>query len=344
MITKISYGIKNGELVSIHSVESGLKCNCFCVSCGGKLVARKGEMKIHHFAHHTDSNCSSSAETALHMAAKEVLKKEKRIILPPLIAFDTYDNQIVLKESVEVKFDEIYLEKKQGDFRPDIIGVKNGTKIFIEIAVSHIVDSNKRKKVEKLGVSMIEVDLIMLDDGFTEEELIQAVIYDQENKEWIYNVKKEKLFNKQLNSITTVAKKSEQNLNIKPFELHISPFICKSLISDKTKLITGNSEIHTLFRNGKFWNGEMYGKGENGKYIYIDNEKKYIFPPSWAIRLSENEEKKSKKLYGQLNQIIRDSILSSKIANKCPNFDINSGACNRIPICKKFDPLAMMKH
>ena len=40
--------LKNGNLISIDEVESGLKCNCFCPVCNSQLVARKGKERVHH--------------------------------------------------------------------------------------------------------------------------------------------------------------------------------------------------------------------------------------------------------------------------------------------------------
>ena len=65
----ITHGLNEGELVSIADVESGLKCNCTCTKCGEPLVAKKGEVKDHHFAHSVDSDCSG--ETIKHIMAKQ---------------------------------------------------------------------------------------------------------------------------------------------------------------------------------------------------------------------------------------------------------------------------------
>ena len=32
--------LKNGNLISINEVKSGLKCDCFCPVCNSQLVAR----------------------------------------------------------------------------------------------------------------------------------------------------------------------------------------------------------------------------------------------------------------------------------------------------------------
>ena len=83
MELKLLFGFKEGVLVHVSSVNSGLKCNCYCPNCNSKLVARKGNIKVHHFAHYNNSNCFSGLETALHLVAKEIFRTAKNIKLPP---------------------------------------------------------------------------------------------------------------------------------------------------------------------------------------------------------------------------------------------------------------------
>ena len=79
----IKYALKNGMITSISDVERGLKCGCVCSACGAKLVARKGTKKIHHFAHYAGEDCEYGYESSLHLAAKEILSKSKKMIVPP---------------------------------------------------------------------------------------------------------------------------------------------------------------------------------------------------------------------------------------------------------------------
>ena len=41
------YALQDNNLVHISDVPSGSQCNCFCPACGGKLIAKKGEIKRH---------------------------------------------------------------------------------------------------------------------------------------------------------------------------------------------------------------------------------------------------------------------------------------------------------
>ena len=42
---------EDNKLVNIKQVERGLACQCTCFECGEAVIARKGEIKEHHFAH-----------------------------------------------------------------------------------------------------------------------------------------------------------------------------------------------------------------------------------------------------------------------------------------------------
>ncbi|MBK7175222.1 MAG: hypothetical protein IPH84_18845 [Bacteroidales bacterium] len=46
------------------------------------MIARKGKRMQHHFAHHNKQVCEGALQTALHIAAKEILKRNKKIMLP----------------------------------------------------------------------------------------------------------------------------------------------------------------------------------------------------------------------------------------------------------------------
>src|SRR5580658_8030351 len=108
MKIKLPFGLQNGKLVDISSVESGLACNCVCPSCGQRLVAKKGEINQHHFAHHNAIECEGAVETALHIYAKNILEKHKRMVLPPV--YLNHSDKLIFP-ATGVTFDKVVLEK-----------------------------------------------------------------------------------------------------------------------------------------------------------------------------------------------------------------------------------------
>lgn len=66
----MKFALKDGKYVNIRDVERGLKCGCVCPVCGEPLVARKGNILSHTFAHTSDSKCANF-ESSLHWSIKE---------------------------------------------------------------------------------------------------------------------------------------------------------------------------------------------------------------------------------------------------------------------------------
>ena len=80
------YAFRNGNIVGIDddNVVSGLACNCICPQCGGRLVAKKGQKVIHHFAHHVKQDCTYGYQTSLHLLAKEILDEADEMYVPDI--------------------------------------------------------------------------------------------------------------------------------------------------------------------------------------------------------------------------------------------------------------------
>ena len=63
--SNLIYAVKDGKVIHISAVESGLSCGCTCPACGESLVAKKGQKMMHHFAHKSGSDCEYGYETSL---------------------------------------------------------------------------------------------------------------------------------------------------------------------------------------------------------------------------------------------------------------------------------------
>jgi hypothetical protein len=190
---KSPYGLRDNRVIEIYEVESGLKCNCTCSVCGHRLVAKKGNLTKHHFAHHEGSECSKAIETSLHIAAKDFLERTKTIKLPEVIVRPGSANGQAIKLSTEqvMTFDKVFLEKRTNDIIPDIVVEKDGVQLFIEIAVTHFIDEAKREKIRRIGISTIEIDLSNWDYNFKLTELETILLHETNQKKWIYNRKEE---------------------------------------------------------------------------------------------------------------------------------------------------------
>ena len=144
---------KFNQIVKISDVKSGAGDELFCIGCGGKLIARKGEVNAHHFAHLNSSNesgCSWGLESELHLLAKEAIALYQRISIP--IGHLAPTGKIIeLKDAV--------LETKNGSRIPDITAYYEGYPLLIEIAVTHKCGKDKIVELRKQNIDCIEYDL-----------------------------------------------------------------------------------------------------------------------------------------------------------------------------------------
>lgn len=89
---KIPFAVKksDGEIVSIDDVQNGLACDCVCPACFADLVGRKGEARLHHFAHYRKSQdlCKYAAETSIRLMLLAELTHQRHPESRPIIGPD----------------------------------------------------------------------------------------------------------------------------------------------------------------------------------------------------------------------------------------------------------------
>ncbi len=181
------YALQDEELVHVSQVERGLGCNCICPHCKNRLIARKGNKVIHHFAHCDTEMCEHGYETSIHIAAKEIIAKSKKIWIPPVYfrRLKTGDN--LIHKAMELHVDEVLLEKRTNDFVPDIIIRCGHKELILEIYVTHAVGEEKRAKIEASSVSAIEIDLSKASREIEPHELESLLLGLSNEKHWIHN-------------------------------------------------------------------------------------------------------------------------------------------------------------
>ncbi len=187
---KLPFGLRDGALMHISDVDSGLKCGCICPACGCQLMAKKGTEKTHHFAHHNAPECTHSLESALHLYAKQIIERRRVLVIPAYCKHIDGHGWSKLSDEKTIKIDKVYLEKKLGDFIPDVIVETKGHRLLIEIAVTHFIDETKFYSILSADISTIEIDLSPLrKNGFNKDAIKAAVVDGLMGKRWIYNAK-----------------------------------------------------------------------------------------------------------------------------------------------------------
>ncbi|MCA9802447.1 MAG: hypothetical protein KC777_10805 [Cyanobacteria bacterium HKST-UBA02] len=196
-----------GLVVSVRDVERGKACNCACPACGEVLIARQGEIRSWHFAHESGAECEGGTETALHLAAKQIVASAPQILIPGFeITGEVSDGNGSNERaaiSIEPQYQKISKTTLELPSRtplglvvPDItIGTDDGV-IFVEIAVTHFVDARKAEKLQSADQSSMEIDI----DPSREEEwswsALQSEVLDNAyNRRWINYAKTEELAN-----------------------------------------------------------------------------------------------------------------------------------------------------
>ena len=188
---------ENKKLVDIKDVERGLACQCTCFECGETVIARKGEIKEHHFAHASNKeSCTINPESVLHKYAKDVILESMGLMLP---ALPNSDN-----EAAWWTFEKVLPEFSLGLIRPDLVGYFDVEPILIEIAVTHFIDAEKLKRIEVFKSKCIEIDLSPLlksDIAIPSIEAKQQILENLDNRRWVYPFPTEQI-SKQQESIT----------------------------------------------------------------------------------------------------------------------------------------------
>lgn len=172
---------KEGKLVHIDDVPNGDECGCFCPHCKSPLCAKNGgKIKTHHFAHLSGTDCGHGIESALHLMAKEVLYKHKKIMLPPI----PYKQTAQCLELTRIE------PEKTSDFglRPDCecyYGEESEKRIWIEFKRTHAVDQKKKGKIISEKIDCVEIDINSCE--LNPEKIEQFLIKESTNRDWIYN-------------------------------------------------------------------------------------------------------------------------------------------------------------
>lgn len=187
---ELVYGLRQDRsLVHISQAARGLACDCICPACGRTLIARKGAIKVEHFGHHgKGSGCGRNAETNAHSWAKEVLEREKRILLPAVAAR-------VGREALETHRQRLFtfagaeLEKTMDDIVPDVIlTTHDGQKLLVEVLVTHACGPEKIAKLKDRGLATMEVNLSAWRKS-SDREQIEAALIEGAPRDWLYNRK-----------------------------------------------------------------------------------------------------------------------------------------------------------
>lgn len=149
---KLPFGLGkyDKKIYHISEVKRGKECNCVCPYCGQDLLAKKGNIRSHHFAH-VKKECKYAFETAVHMYIKEILSNNNKIYVP---------GHNFAKE-MYLHYNRVESETRFGGVIPDIVIYvgKQNKPLLIEINVTHPIDVNKLEKIINMDISVLQINI-----------------------------------------------------------------------------------------------------------------------------------------------------------------------------------------
>ena len=344
---RMACALKAGKLVYIDDVERGLKCGCTCPACGEALIARKGDIRGHHFAHQA-GECATGLETSLHMMAKEILSSAQKLWLPSCI-LDVNWVKPMYKVFAEqnIQIDHVELEMRVSNIIPDVVVYgKNGEQLFVEIYVTHKVDEAKQQKLREIGVPTLEIDLSK-ESYYIDREALESILLRNKSvdiKKWLYHPKVDRL--------VAALVKAANRRDI----AYVSGNAIVDCAAKKRHVLGGNyyyANVYVDCRKCRYnLNPMLFGEKKNGILCMArdsgekrelplrlpDSENNEIHMPLWALswKLSD-EAKKEREMYYEMdlraqnaNRSYEEKVSFIKRYKLCPQcerqlFYYNSG-------------------
>ena len=186
----------DGKLIDIKDATTGKECNCTCIVCGGKVIAKnksfEGRKKDIFFAHE-GTNTIHENESYLHILTKEIIRNACVIAIPL-----TRDKRILLNHkpdmvtlvAFQLRLSEVFLEKglEGCDIVPDVTAyLDNGICVLVEVVVTHDIDEKKMSVFEGLNrYPVLRIDLSEVARSISEEDLFEAICKTGKYSEWVY--------------------------------------------------------------------------------------------------------------------------------------------------------------
>lgn len=211
------YGISkiDGRIVSIYDIPNeqvGLKCACKCPTCQRDFEACSLNGSVsRYFRHSSDKKLGvggvgvcdaySTNESALHLMAKEIIKEEQTLLVPPkyisvLSAGINYLPRFILENisqeyeyqgAENLKCSSVELEKQLTGFRPDVWLDTSCGEVLIEIVVTNKIKNIKSEKIEKYNAPVLKIDLSsFVESPVSRNRLREIIVEKVDFKSWIY--------------------------------------------------------------------------------------------------------------------------------------------------------------
>lgn len=172
MNIKNPFGLRNNKIIHINDIPAdskGLKANCICPSCYKPFLAIMGNKQVHHFRHY-EEDCGAALESALHLFSKKVIKKYKKLMLPPKsinmeeVINKPLEKSKITSNSYSSNFLNFNLKSIAGDFKDEFSDIRRLYQSFSDKQIK-IINQNliiDRKRIIHFNRADLEKVLIIL--------------------------------------------------------------------------------------------------------------------------------------------------------------------------------------
>lgn len=139
-------------------------------------------------------------ESLLHLKAKEILEREKRIRLPDLaieLDAETDDGDVLSRQfSVlgrVVDLEAVVLEKQLERIRPDVLASTiaapewPASQVLVEVTVTNTITDERMERIRAQNVPAIEIDISRMGGVVTEAEFARLVVEEHAGKRWLHH-------------------------------------------------------------------------------------------------------------------------------------------------------------
>jgi hypothetical protein len=194
----VPFGFKDGSLYEPRQVSNGKSCVCVCPGCHHPLIARQ-KAQTPHFAHAAGEDCKNGFETAIHLAAKQLIAERMEFSFPAVDlnlpgGYGCKESTQNIYTSNVKQLSEVRIEPWLNGFRPDLVIVDSGgNEVLIEIAVTHFVDDEKLAKIKSRGIRAIEIDISSAREKLDFSLLNKYLFGSPSSGIWLYHPLTEKL-------------------------------------------------------------------------------------------------------------------------------------------------------
>lgn len=197
-----------------------LKCEC-----GAALIARKGQVRAHHFAHVAGAarGCKEAQVNAISKVGADALNRFRKVRIPQVNGKAQITPFAEARPEVFDAYGGVRIARGIGDDRRELC---------IVFKVKHGKTLPPSERYTKAGVSAMVVDLSQF-RNLSDERIAKAIAFEAE-RSWLHNTRHPEAEASQANDALTQAKSSRRARKRDPTLTHL-PRIEKTVTADQSQ-------------------------------------------------------------------------------------------------------------